>query len=1035
MRKSLTSLLITVSIIHASAQTVTWTGNTSTNYFTTTNWNPATNTAALAQTEVLMIGTGSPNNCIHTGGSSANAYRPAKLNTLSGGNFTCNGTLYPWGSDSLNGTVTINAPGDFSSRNIIYIGRNGTATVNINSGSLSSKNGTFIATGNSGSAATVTVSGTLNVGGGGTNMDLSLANATGLAAWLNIYGGTVNIARNLLIGTNGHIFITGIGLLKIAGDKQSQLNGLIGDGRLTCTAGETLTIAYDGTNTTARITPVAGTMITEYTDSVVLHTGTLTCVIEKYTGNILSYRFNGMETVANLSADTKKFAYHDFTTSKGFETVWGCSFAIVENDSNMAHIVLKRPYTPSIGHVTPVDAELHYMLKKSDKGVYVYSKLEHKPSYPAFDIGSWRQVWWIAHNSAGVNLCERIYTDSLRSWEMPSNADYAAGSASGIAEIIKLNTGARAGKYDGKYEYSLRFWDNPVWGHASNINSIGCWMVNASCEYYNEGPMHHDLNAAAGIIHQCLNGVHYGDMGMVADTLTNWSKVYGPYLLLFTDKSSGDSNWAAAKQRQVIEKSLWPYAWVKDTVSYPPASLRGALSGRYMVSDAAKPGFSGAGAWIGVTDLSDGATNFQYECKNYQYWVKTDSSGNFTIPNIRPGTYSLFAFVDGATGEYRQDNVVVTAGTTTGLGAITRTIDRNYGGLVWEIGVPNRMASEFKMGAFDYCEGFVQKKFIDSFPSVINYNTALNNWSSVLPYAHTKYPDTAFNPAAQWRWRLNFTLPAGVPTTGYARLTIAYASNDHAQQWIYVNNETTPFITYYPDNGDGDAFVRQANYAKYSLKQVLIPMSRLVAGSNTISLIMPSNSGWLSHIMYDYLSLEANLSSALRIDLLYFKANAIAGKRALLDWKTTNEQNNDHFDIERSADGTGFASIGSVAATGTAGGSYSFTDGNPRDGMNYYRLRQVDNDGTYTYSPIEAVKFDPERAILVYPNPVKDVLTVSAEVMLKQIRVSSADGRTLFLQSGINDRQATINMDSFAKGIYYLEVRTATGIAVKKIVK
>ena len=560
-------------------------------------------------------------------------------------------------------------------------------------------------------------------------------------------------------------------------------------------------------------------------------------------------------------------------------------------------------------------------------------------------------------------------------------------------------------------------------------------MVNANCEYYNEGPMHHDLNAAAGIIHQCMNGVHYGDKGMIADTLTSWTKVYGPYLLLCTGENTGDANWQAAKQRQALEKDQWPYTWVKDTVAYPPAFLRGAISGRYLVSDLLKPAFNGAGAWIGVTDLSDGATNFQFESKNYQYWVKTDNAGNFTIPNVRPGTYSLFAFGDGVTGEYRQDNVTVTAGATTSLGTITRTIDRTYGNLVWEIGVPDRTSGEFKMGDFDYCEGFVERKFADSFPAVINYNTADNNWASVLPYAHTKYPDAAFTPATQWRWRLNFVLPPGMPTAGYARLTIAYASNDHAQQWIYVNNEATPFTTYFPDNGDGNAFIRQANFAKYATRQVLIPMSRLLAGSNIISLVMPSNSGWNSHLMYDYLSLEANLSSALPVGLLDFRAKAIDGKKSLLTWKTTNEQNNHYFDIERSADGATFSYIGRVAASGATTGNYTFTDIAPLDGTNYYRLRQTDNDGAYTYSTVKTLGFGPGITILVYPNPVKDKLTVFAPVTLQQIQLNSADGAIVFLQSNVNGPQASVDMNRLAKGVYYLQVKTAGGSYTQKVIK
>src|SRR5689334_17962054 len=76
------------------AQTVTWTGSTSSNYFTSSNWSPATNTAALAQTEILMIGNGSPSNCVLSGGNTGNSYRPAKLNTLTGSSMTINGIIY-----------------------------------------------------------------------------------------------------------------------------------------------------------------------------------------------------------------------------------------------------------------------------------------------------------------------------------------------------------------------------------------------------------------------------------------------------------------------------------------------------------------------------------------------------------------------------------------------------------------------------------------------------------------------------------------------------------------------------------------------------------------------------------------------------------------------------------------------------------------------------------------------------------------------------------------------------------------------------
>ncbi len=1034
MKKVLPSLLMLVLaciLFHGKlvAQNyVNWIGGVSTDYFNANNWSDNTMNFAVMNNNYLTIGAGSPNNCLLVGGNSSNvAYRPGKLNVTAAGVFTCSGAVYPNNSDSLNGNITINSSGDFNDRNILYIGNKANCNLTINGGKLSSKNATYIAAGTGGTATVTLNGGNLFAGGGGANMDLSIANATGLTAQLNIYGGAVTVGRNLLIGTGGHIHITGIGYLKVLGDKVAQMNGLMAGGQLTCTAGKTLVATYDGTNTTVQIPQNSNSMIVEYPDSVVLRTTNLVCAIEKNTGNVLSYRYKGVETVANKPTDTHQYMYHDFTTSYGFETVWGCTYEIVQDSTEFAHIVFKRPYTPSIGHVTPVDCELHYALKKDDRAIYVYSKLEHKPNYPAFDIGSWRQVWWIAYNNSGVNLCERIYTDSLRSWQMPSNYDYTTAVGSGgPQEIVKLTTGVRAGKFDGKYEYSLRFWDYPVWGHASNINSIGSWCVNASCEYYNEGPMHHDLNAAAGIIHQCMNGVHYGDLGMVSDTLTSWKKVYGPYLLLITDKSTGDSNWMAAKERQVLEKAQWPYTWVKDSAAYPPASLRGSITGKYVVSDVLKTGYTGSGAWIGVTSLADGATNFQFESKDYQYWVKTDASGNFTIPNVRPGTYSLFAFVDGAVGEYRQDNVTVTAGGTNNLGTITRTIDRSYGRLVWEIGTPNRMSNEFKLGDFDYCEGNIQNKFRDTFPATIEYSVAARNWKDKLPYAHTKYPDAATipNPVDAWKWRLNFVLPAGFPTSGNARLTIAYASNDHAQQWIYVNNESSLFTSYYPNNGDGNAFIRQANYAKYSYSQVLIPMNKFVVGNNVITLVMPSNSGWVSHLMYDYISLEANVP-ALPVEFASFTATANAGK-ALLKWTTATEINNDHFDIERSKDGIVFEQIGTVKSMGSpsSASAYSFTDALPFLKNNYYRLKQVDKDGKFDYSATRLVKFDGRDMVSIYPSPAKDHITIQNLTgrPIKQISIYTAEGKLLYGNSAVNVDTYWVDVSAFAVGLYIVKV-------------
>jgi hypothetical protein len=94
----------------------------------------------------------------------------------------------------------------------------------------------------------------------------------------------------------------------------------------------------------------------------------------------------------------------------------------------------------------------------------------------------------------------------------------------------------------------------------------------------------------------------------------------------------------------------------------------------------------------------------------------------------------------------------------------------------------------------------------------------------------------------------------------------------------------------------------------------------------------------------------------LPIELLYFEARP-NGNEVTCTWATVSEFNNDHFTVERSADGYAFEEVGTVDAAGESRSlmAYSFTDPSPLHGLSYYRLRQTDVDGTTTVSTIIAV--------------------------------------------------------------------------------
>ena len=110
------------------------------------------------------------------------------------------------------------------------------------------------------------------------------------------------------------------------------------------------------------------------------------------------------------------------------------------------------------------------------------------------------------------------------------------------------------------------------------------------------------------------------------------------------------------------------------------------------------------------------------------------------------------------------------------------------------------------------------------------------------------------------------------------------------------------------------------------------------------------------------------------VEWLSFEATP-TGQSVQLDWSTGTEQNSYFFAIERSADEEFWNEIGQIPAAGNSEmvRQYQFTDQQPDNGLNYYRLRQVDLDGTHSFSEVRSVSFQ-ELGIRVYPNPVENTL-------------------------------------------------------------
>jgi hypothetical protein len=182
----------------------------------------------------------------------------------------------------------------------------------------------------------------------------------------------------------------------------------------------------------------------------------------------------------------------------------------------------------------------------------------------------------------------------------------------------------------------------------------------------------------------------------------------------------------------------------------------------------------------------------------------------------------------------------------------------------------------------------------------------------------------------------------------------------------------------------------------------------------------------------------------LPITLLTF--NAIwANERqsaALVNWSTASEQDNDFFVVERSADGQNWQALGEVEGAGNSihTNNYQFTDEQPLSGVSYYRLRQVDFDGTTAYTHIVSLKREINGAsIVVYPNPASNQFQIAFEGFESpsaNINIFDNAGRviTTLRNDVINNPVQIIQTANFQSGVYYIHVSSETENFVQKIV-
>lgn len=176
------------------------------------------------------------------------------------------------------------------------------------------------------------------------------------------------------------------------------------------------------------------------------------------------------------------------------------------------------------------------------------------------------------------------------------------------------------------------------------------------------------------------------------------------------------------------------------------------------------------------------------------------------------------------------------------------------------------------------------------------------------------------------------------------------------------------------------------------------------------------------------------VSTALPVQLISFRATA-QKKQVALQWETASEAQSDRYIVERSTDGQAFTAIATIPAAGNSEvlRSYNTLDAAPHNGMNLYRLKMMEKDGSSSYSTIATVNMSAGASVTVAPNPMHDRTTVAIGATSTEAAVFSLyslDGKvirtyTLSLQDGTTVLE--LQRENLPQGFYIYRLRTANG--------